>query len=48
MRNGKHGKLLLESALVEPLRKLNRIRLTGATYGFAEGDIQAGMQALRT
>ena len=38
LRGGKLGNVLLESVLVEQLRKLNRIRFKGQEYEFSEGE----------
>lgn len=47
LRGSKLGNVLLESVLVEQLRKLNRIRFKGDEYSFSEGNIQAAVQALK-
>ena len=44
-RAGKLGSVLLETILVEQLRKLNRIRFKGEEYEFSEANIQTAVQA---
>jgi type I restriction enzyme R subunit len=47
LRGGKPGNVLLESVLVEQLRKLNRIRFKGEEYEFSEANIQTAVQVLK-
>ena len=47
LRGGKLGNVLLETVLVEQLRKLNRIRFKGEEYEFSEGNIQTAVQSLK-
>ena len=47
LRGGKLGNVLLETVLVEQLRKFNRIRFKGEEYEFSEANIQAAVQALK-
>lgn len=47
LRGGKLGNVLLETVLVEQLRKLNRIRFKGEEYEFSEANIQSAVQALK-
>lgn len=47
LRGGRLGNVLLETVLVEQLRKLNRIRFKGQEYEFSEANIQAAVQALK-
>ena len=46
-RAGKLGSVLLETILVEQLRKLNRIRFKGEEYEFSEANVQTAVQALK-
>ncbi len=46
-RGGRLGTVLLESVLVEQLRKMNVINFKGRAYPFSEGNILAGVQALK-
>lgn len=47
IRGGKLGSVLLETKLVEQLRKLNRIRFKGQEYEFSEANIQSAVQAIK-
>ncbi|MDG4596375.1 MAG: type I restriction endonuclease subunit R [Candidatus Contendobacter sp.] len=47
LRGRKPGNVLLESVLVEQLRKLNRIRFKGEEYEFSEANIQTAVQVLK-
>ena len=47
LRGGKLGNVLLDTVLVEQLRRLNRIRFKGESYEFSEANIQSAVQALR-
>ena len=47
LRGGKKGNVLLESVLIEQLRKLNQIRFKGQEYEFSEANIQSAVQALK-
>lgn len=47
LRGGKLGSVLLETVLVEQLRRLNRIRFKGQEYEFSEANIQSAVQALK-
>lgn len=47
LRGGKLGNVLLETVLVEQLRRLNRIRFKGQEYEFSEANIQSAVQALK-
>jgi type I restriction enzyme, R subunit len=47
LRSGKLGSVLLETTLVEQLRKLNRIRFKGQEYEFSEANIQSAVQAIK-
>ncbi len=47
LRGGKLGNVLLETVLVEQLRKLNGIRFKGEQYEFSEANIQSAVQALK-
>jgi len=47
MRGGKLGNVLLESVLVEQLRKFNRIRFKGQEHEFSDTNIQSAVQALK-
>ncbi|HVC98529.1 MAG TPA: type I restriction endonuclease [Pirellulales bacterium] len=46
LKGGKFGNVLLETVLVEQLRKLNRIRFKGQEYEFSEANLQTAVQAL--
>ena len=46
-RAGKLGSVLLETILVEQLRKLNRIRFKGEEHEFSEANVQTAVQALK-
>ncbi len=46
-RKGKLGNVLLETILVEQLKRLNRINYRGQQYEFTEANIQAAIQALK-
>lgn len=47
LRGGKLSNVLLETVLVEQLKKLNRIRFKGAEHLFSEANIQSAVQALK-
>ena len=47
LRGGKLSNVLLETVLVEQLKKLNRIRFKGAEHLFSESNIQSAVQALK-
>lgn len=47
LRGGKRSSVLLETVLVEQLRKLNRIRFKGQEYEFSEANIQSAVQSLK-
>jgi type I restriction enzyme R subunit len=47
LRGGKLGNVLLETVLVDQLRKLNRIRFKGQEYEFSEANIQSAVLALK-
>jgi type I restriction enzyme R subunit len=47
LRGGKLKDVLLESVLVEQLRKLNRIRFKGQEYRFSEANLQSAVQAIK-
>src|SRR5437764_435582 len=46
LRGSKLGNVLLETILVDQLRKLNRIRFKGEEYRFSEANIQSAVLAL--
>ena len=46
LRGGKLGNVMLDTVLVEQLRKFNRIRFKGQEYEFSEANIQSAVQAL--
>lgn len=47
LRGGKLANALLETVLIEQLRKLNQIRFKGQEYEFSEANIQTAVQALK-
>ncbi len=47
LRGGKLSNVILESVLVDQLKKLNRIRFKGAEYEFSEANIQSAVQSLK-
>ncbi len=47
LRNGKRGNVLLETVLVEQLRKLNRIRFKGEEHEFSEANVQSAVQSIK-
>jgi len=47
LRNGKLSSVILETALILQLRKLNKIRFKGGEYEFSEANIQSAVQALK-
>lgn len=46
-RGGKLGNVLLETVLVNQLRKINRIRFKGGEHEFSEANIQSAVQGLK-
>lgn len=46
-RGGRPANVILDQVLVEQLRRLNVIRFKGGEYPFSEGNILAGLQALK-
>jgi len=47
LRGGKLSNVLLDSVLIEQLKKLNRIRFKGKEHLFSEANIQSAVQALK-
>ena len=47
MRGGKLSSVLLDSVLVEQLKKLNRIRFKGEEHPFSEANIHSAVQSLK-
>ena len=46
-RGGRRSGVLLDSVLEDQLRRINKIRFKGEEFAFSEGNIQAGIQALK-
>lgn len=46
-RGGRLSNVILDTILVEQLKKLNRIRFKGGEYEFSEANIQSAVQALK-
>lgn len=47
LRGRKPSNVILESVLIDQLRKLNKIRFKGAEYEFSEANLQSGLQAVK-
>ena len=47
LRGRKLSNVILESVLIDQLRKLNKIRFKGAEYEFSEANLQSGLQAVK-
>lgn len=47
LRGRKLSNVILESVLIDQLRKLNKIRFKGEDYEFSEANLQAGLQAVK-
>ncbi len=47
LRSGKLSSVVLDTVLVDQLRKLNRIRFKGQEFEFSEANIQSAVQALK-